>query len=310
MTKLQSIVFFSVFGILYLYLHSLHLREGELVMLVVLGIGVLVLIFPVANVSESLEENLSYPEDDNSSDKSRLSVLTYRGSSLNFSDDEMVKILNRHFPYYQQLHYTDKVKFFNRLKKFIQTKTFFIHDESGFKEMPVLVSAAAVQLSFGLDKYLLPFFPHIHIFPEEFIGHHPTIRLLEGNVSNRCINLSWKHFLDGYLLPENGQNVGLHEFAHAYYYQYFVAKENVETDFVQTFPLFSDHANKAFEAEKLPHNDLYSDYALTDFQEFWAESIEIFFEKPALLQERYGELYSALCSILNQDPLRFCQDKS
>ena len=304
MTKIQAIVFFGVFGILFLYLHSLHYKEGELVMICVIGLGVLFMLFPVAHVSESTEENLAYPEDENNNEEEQQQALVYEGDSLHFPDDEMVKVLNRHFPYYTKLGYDDKLKFFHRLKNFISEKTFVIHDESGFKEMPILISASAIQISFGLEKYLLPFFSQIHIFPEEFIGYHPTIRLLEGNVSNHCINLSWKHFLDGYKFPDNGQNVGLHEFAHAFYYQYLEAGENVEQDFVARFPLFDACGNKAFLQEQQPGNDLYSDYALTNFQEFWAESVEVFFEKPVLLKAIYPDLFEAMTGILKQDPIK------
>lgn len=234
---------------------------------------------------------------------SKTSFLVYNGWDLNFSDEELLHVLDKHFAYYVKINEADKAKFLHRLKNFINEKVFVIHDDSGFKEMPILISASAVQISFGLDKYLLPFFSHIHIFPEEFIGYHPTLRLLEGNVSGHCINLSWKHFLNGYKLPDNGQNVGLHEFAHAFYYQYFEAKENVEKDFVETFPLFDACGNKAFEMEQSGFNKLYSDYALRNFQEFWAESIEIFFERPADMKEKYGDLYAAMCDILNQDPM-------
>ncbi|MBL0357047.1 MAG: zinc-dependent peptidase [Chitinophagaceae bacterium] len=229
--------------------------------------------------------------------------LTYRGDELNFSDDELVKVLNKHFVYYTRLAFDAKLKFFQRLKTFMKEKVFVIHDESGFKEMPILISASAVQISFGLEKYLLPNFSHIHIFPEAFIGVYPTLRLLEGNVSGHTVNLSWKHFMDGYKYPLNGQNVGLHEFAHAYYYQYFETGENVERDFVATFPKFDECGNRAFQQEKLPGNDLYSDYALTNFQEFWAESVEIFFERPADMKRAYEDLYNAICQLLNQEPV-------
>lgn len=303
MTKLQAIAFFSVFGVLYLYLHSVQFKEGELVMLFVIGLGVLVLIFPVARLSKSTEENLSYPEDIGKGEKDKENVLVYDGSHLRFTDDEMVRVLNKYFPYYGRLSYHNKLKFFQRLKKFLSKKVFVIHDESGFREMPILISASAIQLSFGFDKYLLPHFSHIHIFPAEFIGYHPSLRLLEGNVSGHSINLSWKHFLNGYQLPENGVNTGLHEFAHAYYYQYFETGQQAEKDFIDSFKLFDDSGNKAFAAEKHTGNNLYSDYALTSFHEFWAESVEIFFEKPADMKARYEDLYRAMCDILNQDPL-------
>ena len=99
----------------------------------------------------------------------------------------------------------------------------------------------------------------------------------------------------------DGQNVGLHEMAHAYYYQNFETTEQVNHNFVTTFDEFNQYGNKAFEQEKQVGNDLYSDYALTNFQEFWAESIELFFEKPAALQLKYPELFDTIKEILNQE---------
>lgn len=60
---------------------------------------------------------------------------------------------------------------------------------------------------------------------------YPDSCFPEGNVSGHLINLSWKHFLDGYGLPDAGHNVGLHEMALALYYQTFVKEENVDKNF-------------------------------------------------------------------------------
>ena len=51
------------------------------------------------------------------------------------------------------------------------------------------------------------------------------------------------------------------------------------------------------------YNDLYSDYALRNFQEFWAESVEIFFEKPVEMESHYPQLYQTMKGLLNQDPI-------
>ena len=228
--------------------------------------------------------------------------LLYEGNELNFTDAEISTILNKRSIYFVNLTETDKEKFIYRLKKFISQKTFFIHDKSGYKEMPVLISSAAIQLSFGREKYLLPDFPHIHIFPEEFIGTGPSIRYLEGNVSNNAINISWKHFLNGFNDPADGQNVGLHEMAHAYYFQNVETTDNKDHNFIYSFSRFNNAGNKIFEKEQEPGNDLYSSYALKDFQEFWAESVEIFFEKPIILKATYPDLYAAMSDLLNQDP--------
>jgi MtfA peptidase len=229
--------------------------------------------------------------------------LTYYGDSLNFADAEIITVLEKHFPYYKTLPLLQKQKFIERTQLFIADKIFKIHCNPGYKEMPILISAAAVQLTFGLKKYLLPNFTFIHVYPQEFLGVHPTLRVLEGNVSGHAINLSWKHFLDGYKNPTNGQNVGLHELAHALYYQTFVVEENVDRNFRDGFDLFSEYGNKVYKQENEPGNNLYSDYALKNFQEFWAESMEIFFEKPLEFKNTYPSLYASLVELLNQDPL-------
>lgn len=229
-------------------------------------------------------------------------AITIEGDDMHLTDEMALPVLQKHFPYFNRLSFPNRQKFLQRLKRFAAAKTFKIHDEQGFKEMPILVSATAIQLSFGLDKYLLPGFPFIHIYPEEFLGIHPNIRYLEGNVSARHIRISWKHFLQGFQYPADGQNVGLHEMAHAYYYQNMELGENVDDGFMDAFPTFNINADKVFSAEKLPGNDLYSDYALKNSQEFWAGSIELFFEKPEELKAKYRGLYDALCGLLNQDP--------
>ncbi len=228
--------------------------------------------------------------------------LLYEGDDLRFGEEEIIKVLNKRCAYYSKLSGEERSRFLLRLQKFMKQKSFYIHDKSGFKEMPILVSAAAIQFSFGLEKYLLPDFPGIHIFPEEFIATEPTIRYLEGNVSNNCINISWKHFLNGFNSPADGQNVGLHEFAHAYYFQNFETGNQVDNGFITDFKKFDNYGNKVFELEKIPGNDLYSEYAMKNFQEFWAESVEIFFERPGELKALYPDLYAAISNILNQDP--------
>lgn len=228
--------------------------------------------------------------------------LVYNGDELNFSAEVLTIVLTKHSSYFNKLDNLGKDKFIHRLQKFIAVKTFIIHDDSGFREMPILISAAAIQLSFGFDKYLLFSFPNIHIYPEEFLGVHPFIRFLEGNVSGSNINISWKHFLDGFKYPDDGQNVGLHEMAHAYHFQNFETGTHEDQDFVDNFPKYNTYANKAFSSEALPGNDLYTDYALKDFQEFWAESVEIFFEKPVQLKVTYPDLYIAMCDLMNQQP--------
>lgn len=248
------------------------------------------------------KDNNKNPEETEQEDN-QTGFLIYRGSELRFPDETFTIVLSKHLPYFNRLNTADKEKFLYRLKQFIDIKIFIIHDKSGFREMPILISATAIKLSFGLNGYLLPYFKFIHIFPAEFVSVNPFLRVLAGNVSGSSIRISWKHFLEGYQFPHDGENVGLHEMAHAYYFQNFETGENADKNFITYFPGFNNTGNKVFELEKAPGNDFYSAYALTNFQEFWAESVELFFERPAQLQIAYPDLYKTMVVILNQDPL-------
>jgi Mlc titration factor MtfA (ptsG expression regulator) len=251
-----------------------------------------------------IDENEQRYTEVNYGQPERVDYYSYYGSGLNFSSQELTAVLTKRSPFFITLNPFEKYRFIARLKKFIACKTFNIHDKSGFREMPILISASAVQVSFGLENFMLPDFATINIYPEVFYRVDDTIKFLEGNVSNGCINISWKYFLQGYEVPNDGQNVGLHEMAHAYYFQNLQCNECEDKKFKETYGSFELHGDKVFSREKDPGNDLYTDYALTNIQEFWAESVEIFFEKPVILKVNYPELYDVMHELLNQDTAR------
>lgn len=292
----QAIIFFTPFLILLSYFLYNQIWIPAYVFGFVVFMGVMVLLFPNAK-----GDSLTSDEEPSIAITGKKDYLTYYGDQLNFSSEEIVSILNKHSTYYTTLTDKDKQKFINRLNTFIEEKIFNIYDESGFKEMPVLISASAIQLSFGLEKYLLPHFVFINIHPKEFIKSYPTIRFLEGNVSGNCINISWKYFLEGFEFPQDGKNVGLHEMAHAYYYQSFGDCDDKDENFIVGFNNVNECGNKVFNESAC---SLYSDYSKRNFQEFWAESIEIFFEKSMEMKNIYPDLYQAISELLNQDPLK------
>ncbi|MEJ0105339.1 MAG: hypothetical protein WDO19_23500 [Bacteroidota bacterium] len=69
--------------------------------------------------------------------------------------------------------------------------------------MPVLISAAAVQLTYGLRNYLLPFFKDIYITADAY-STKAANDLYIGHVSPDGIYLSWKHFLKGSVIEKMG----------------------------------------------------------------------------------------------------------
>jgi len=183
-------------------------------------------------------------------------------------------------------------------------KVFIIKDDEGFKEMPVLTSAAAVQLTFGLKQYHLPFYKYIRIYPEEYFSDHAFFTVLAGNVQQNIISVAWNHLLEGYTNFEDGSNVGLHEMSHALYIQKMIIEEGYAKKFCRNYKWLEAQCSEAYKIEVNGEKHLYSDYAGTNLQEFWAESIELFFEKPVELKINHPKVFEAMKLLLNQDPLR------
>lgn len=228
--------------------------------------------------------------------------IVLRGRDFELTDDALHLVLTKRFPYYVPLTPEVQERFRKRLRKFMDRKTFIIKDDEGFKEMPVLVSAAAIQLTFGLKHYLLPFYPYVRIYPEEYF-RDGSFTVLAGNVQGNIITVAWNHLLKGIENPFDGANVGLHEMSHALYFQKLVVEEAFAKKFTKRYHHLLSESRTAFDDELKGRVDLYSDYANKDIQEFWAESVELFFEKPAELKKCFPAVYEKMTVLLNQEPL-------
>lgn len=226
--------------------------------------------------------------------------IVFEGSSLKIPNEQLHFILNKRHHYYRSLNEIQQKRFLKRLVRFLHRKTFIIKDNKGYKEMPVLVSAAAVQLTFGLNEYLLPFYKYIRIYPEEFIFTHSYL-ILAGNVQNNIITIAWNQLLHG-LTRADGCNVILHEMSHALYIQKMVIEAEYAKAFSKHYIHLENSCAKAYKIEISGLRNLYSDYAETNLQEFWAETVEIFFEKPDELYKEHPDVFIAMMVLLNQDP--------
>jgi hypothetical protein len=109
--------------------------------------------------------------------------------------------------------------------------------------------------------------------------------------------------LKGYENLTDGSNVGLHEMSHALYFQKTVIDPDSSRSFCRNYNHVLSACKEAHQTEISGQKNLYSVYADTDLQEFWAESVEIFFEKPNELNTQYPAVYEAVKTLLHQDPL-------
>jgi Mlc titration factor MtfA (ptsG expression regulator) len=226
--------------------------------------------------------------------------LVYYGNQLKLADDEIAHILSRYHPYYINLEAELQNRFRKRLTEFMRQKIFVIHAKEGYKEMPVLTSAAAIQISFGLDKFMLPWFNIIQIHTEEYFDES-FLKVLNGDVEGNTVTIAWNQFLKGNIDQSDGENVGIHEMAHALYYQNVVV-ENKEEVFKALFKEVLRQGEKIYELRSRQQL-LFNDYAYKNLQEFWAESVEMFFEKPDSMQIAFNDLFIILKQLLRQNPL-------
>ena len=216
-------------------------------------------------------------------------------------------IISRYFKYYNRLGLEEQRKFLFRTYLFQHAKNFHYIEVEETAEMPILVSAAAVQLTFGLEKFKLNYFDDIFILRDDYhYGFYS--RPFMGHVDQTGIYLSWDNFIKGISGQTANCNVGLHEMAHALAYVNFITQTEEDKHFKQEFPNFSKVARPIFTAMQQGEGrakHLLGDYAATNYHEFWAVAVEVFFESSVPFRHELPELYEAMSCVLNQDPLHF-----
>ena len=210
--------------------------------------------------------------------------------------------INQHISYYARLTNSDKLRFLKRVYYFKGSKTFHFTGMEPKQEIPVLVSAAAVQLTFGLRSYHLPFFKNIYILPDAYQTSGFN-ELVVGHVSVNGIFVSWKYFQLGFENDKDGVNTALHEMAHALRHQNQLKEFGIDKEFKTDFSKYTRHYGPALIQALLHRRSFLRSYAFTNFEEFWAVSVEAFFELPEGLKKHLPDIYDALCEVLNQDPL-------
>jgi len=188
-------------------------------------------------------------------------------------------------------------------------RTFLIHKAKKFhyvgiekkEEMPVLISAVSAQLTLGLDRFSLNYFRDIFVLQHDYHYGYYSLPFM-GHVDSTGIYLSWDNFLKGIHRADENSNVGLHEMAHALAYVNFVVKSEEDKHFKNEFKNFSQVARPIFQEMQRGKKNFLGDYASTNYHEFWAVSVEMFFENPFRFKYELPDLYTAMVKLLKQDP--------
>lgn len=211
-------------------------------------------------------------------------------------------IIGSLFTYFNDLPAEQKKKFVTRVYEFRAGKKFHFIGLENNEDTAILVSSSAIQVTFGLDNYLLSHFKDIYVLADAYRMDDDE-ELYIGHVAPEGIYLSWKHFLQGYSHKRDNINVAVHEMAHALLYNNFFAHYGIDSHFRLNYEKFSNSTGPILADVITKRRSYLRSYAFSNLHEFWAVSVEAFFENPKGLKENMPDLYDALCRVLNQDPM-------
>jgi len=241
-----------------------------------------------------------------------LIIITYnywhtpRFGSISKKTKRMIpKILSEQSLYYKSLNEEEKILFAKRVVKFLRDKKFDCSENFELNDdIKVTIAATAVQITFGYKhEYDYKSVNKVYILPKDFTSNS-THKLSKGETGHRgefCyVALSWESFKDGIRDSNDGINVGLHEFAHALFINNI--EGNTAYEFISKIKDWHNEVTNI--ANEQQTHDFFRKYAFVNQMEFFAVSIEYFFENPQGFIQHIPELYSLLTVMLSQDPLK------
>lgn len=211
------------------------------------------------------------------------------------------RILSENSAFYRDLSSDGKAKAINRIMHFMRTKEFV--GEGGLElndEMLVIISFAAIKLTFGFKNYLIPHLESIHVASGVFYSG-----LLKAHVKGLTFDsgkmyLSWKSVKEGVADETDGLHVAVHEMAHALKID-TVKGSPAQERFAFYLNTWMDYATDCL---KQPNSSGFlRAYARTNLHEFFAVCMENFVERPQEFFEQEPKLFAHTCYLLNQYPL-------
>lgn len=219
-------------------------------------------------------------------------------------------ILLREVPFFRMLDESEKDRFREEVRIFLNEKRITGIKTSIDDTVRVLVAASAIIPIFGFPGWEWDQIHEVLIYPTSFSEQYEIgksagadiLGMVGSGAMSRMMILSKPDLLSGFRLPQDRKNVGIHEFAH------LVDKSDGSVDGVPSIGL---PRNAAIPWLKLVHREMdkmrshHSDinpYGLKSEAEFFAVASEYFFENPDKMQRKHPELYGMLERVFHQDP--------
>lgn len=212
-------------------------------------------------------------------------------------------ILAKYAIHYQRLNEAGQQRMERITAAFLGEKEWVGAGMAVKEEQKVMISACAAQLLMGFPDLVLQHFERIIVYPDTYRSPKSG-RMHQGEVRPKpgIIIISWEDFVHGYAHSRDAHNVGLHELAHALWFEDMI--ENSEHNFLdrRLLSLWNRMASEHVARIKRQEPHFFRDYAGTNQAEFFAVAVEYFFEQPAEFRQALPELYATMAGLLKQDP--------
>jgi hypothetical protein len=234
--------------------------------------------------------------------------------------EKWLALIQRHIVFFHRLSVGDRAELLGHIQVFLAEKRFEGCD--GFAitdEVRVTIAAQACLLLLHRTTDYFPDLLTILVYPLAYmvdekrqIGEHvweegSAGRLGETGRRMGSLVLSWDAVKHGAADPADGKNVVLHEFAHQLDFENHAADGvpglgTREQQLGWSEVMRSEFASlRAADESGIP--TLLDTYGATDPVEFFAVSVEAFFDRPRALRARHPKLYAELRKYFQQDPV-------
>ncbi len=222
---------------------------------------------------------------------------------------EWANFLTQHVKFYAELNPSDKIKFENKIKKFIfSTSITGVKNLDVTDELKLLVASSAIIPVFLFDGWEYANLAEVIIYDGEV---EPNQRndpesdgVLLGQVrpfqTKHVLLLSKQYLVHGFEYMNGKSNVGIHEFAHLIDHADGTI-DGIPKAFMPEALLKPWTKIMYAEIEKISatKSDI-NPYALTNEAEFFAVVCEYFFENPEKFKEKHKQLFDLMNTIFKK----------
>ena len=243
-----------------------------------------------------------------------------------FFPEHWLATIKRNVAFFRRLSARDRAELLGHVQVFLAEKRFEGCDGLEITdEIRVTIAAEACLLLLHRKTDYFPRLLTILVYPSTYVaeerrhvhGHvwqeGKMARLGETGRWLDAIVLAWDAVKSGAAHPSDGKNVVLHEFAHQLDYENHaedgapaLATRDQQLSWQEVMQ--SEFASlRAADDTGIP--TLLDTYGASEPAEFFAVSVEAFFEQPCALRARHPRLYAELQNYFHQDPVEYSAEQ-